>query len=355
MHLGAIVVVPPGFDDSPDRRYPVLYKHDHFKVEQPFFLEAPPDASLKGTAWTLAEAKFRFFRDWSEGRLPEAVIVLIQDPNPFFDSSYGVNSANLGPYGDALIREFYPYIEKKFRGIGEPWSRVVYGGSTGGWASLAQQLFYPDYFGGSWAFCPDSLDFRAFQTIDIYRDTNAFYDIGPFSRIPKPLARLLSGRLMFTVEDISRQQFAIGAKNRSGGQMDAFEAVYGPVGPDGYPARLWDPETGVIDAAVARYWRDNYDLSFILKRTWRHIGPKLVGKLHIIVGDADTYYLENAVRLIEEVLESTKRPENGPYYSGSIVYGSNAAHCYTGVPPGTTMEQHYLRVFFDHMQKMAPK
>jgi hypothetical protein len=230
----------------------------------------------------------------------------------------------------------------------------VYGGSTGGWASLAQQVFYPDYFGGAWAFCPDSLDFRAFQTIDIYRDANAFYDFGSFNRVPKPLARLLSGKLMFTVEDISRQQLVTGTKNRSGGPMDAFEAVYGPVSSHGYPARLWDPETGTIDRNVAMYWRDNYDLSFIMKRDWKQIGPKLVGKIHITVGTADTYYLENAVRMIEEVLESTKHAENGPYYAGSVVYGPNAPHCYAGVPPGTTMEQHYLPIFLAHMRKMAP-
>jgi hypothetical protein len=302
----------------------------------------------------LAEAKHKFFKEWSEGRLPKVVFALIQDPTPYYDSSYGVNSANAGPYGDALQKEFYPFLEEKFRAIGAPWARIIYGGSTGGWASLAQLLAHPDYFGGAWSCCPGALDFRAFQTIDIYNDTNAFYDIGPFNRIPKPLGRLESGKLLVTVEDYSRQQLVTGTRSRSGGEMDAYDATYGPVGPGGYPAQLWDPSTGAINRSVARHWRENYDLGFILRRDWKHIGSKLVGKIHVIVGTDDTYYLENGVRFVEEVLQSTKKPENSPFYAGSITYGADAPHCYSGVPNGVTIEQHFLPIFVAHILKFAP-
>jgi hypothetical protein len=283
------------------------------------------------------------------------LIVLTQHATPFYDDSYGVNTANMGPYGDALTKEFYPALEKKFRGIGEPWARVVYGGSTGGWMTLAQQIFYPEFFGGAWGFCPDPVDFHAFQLIDLYKDTNAYYDIGPFARLPKPLGRLADDHVLATMESFSQQETALGSKSRSGGQLDAFHATFGPVGKDGYPAKLWDSETGDIDKEVARYWTEKYDLTAILQRDWERLGPKLIGKLHVTMGTKDTFYLDAATRRMEAFLESTKRPMKGPYYGGNFVYGDNEAHCWSGnIPEGQWLDAYYLPIFAEHMRKSAP-
>ena len=284
------------------------------------------------------------------------LIVLTQHATPYYDDSYGVNSANMGPYGDALTQELYPQIEKQFRAIGEPWARILYGGSTGGWISLAQQIFYPGYFGGAWGFCPDPVDFHAFQLIDVYNGDNAFYDSGAFKRIARPLARRTSGHIFATVEDFTRQELVLGTRGRSGGQLDAFHALFGPTGTDGYPAKLWDPLTGKIDPEVARHWRQNYDLTAILKRDWKSLGAKLTGKLHVTMGTKDTFYLDNAVYLLEEFLESTKLPGQSPYYAGTIEYGDNQPHCYAGdIPSGASAEEHYLPKFADHMRTHAPE
>jgi hypothetical protein len=124
----------------------------------------------------------------------------------------------------------------------------------------------------------------------------------------------------------NRWELVLGAKNRSGQQFDIWEAVYSPVGDDGYPKRLWDKENGIIDPEVAAYWRDNYDLRFILERDWAQLGPKLEGKIHLFTGDMDDYYLNNAVYLMEEFLEST----TDPYYAGEVDYGDRAEHCWNG-------------------------
>ena len=355
MHLGAIVLAPEGFDKDSNQRYPVLFRQGHFPARFKGFREEPPPPAMKGRARRRAQAAHRFYQEWTSGRLPRMLIVLTQHQTPYYDDSYGVNTANMGPYGDALTQELYPYIEEKFRAIGEPWARILYGGSTGGWITLAQQVFYPDYFGGAWGFCPDPVDFHAFQLIDVYNDENAYYDSGPFKRMVKPLARDTSGKILTTVEEYCRQELVLGTRGRSGKQLDAFQAVFGPAGPDGYPAKLWDPRTGEIASEVARYWQENYDLTAILKRDWKTLGPRLIGKLHITVGAKDTFYLDGAVRLLERFLESTKEPGKGPYYGGSIEYGNNEPHCWVGeLAPGENVEMHYMPIFAAHMRKMAP-
>ncbi len=351
MHIGAIVLVPEGFDSQPHQRYPIAFDQGHFSSDFDGFRETLP-AEAKGRG----RRAYQFFQDWTSGRLPRMLIVLTQHPTPYYDDSYGVNTANMGPYGDALTRELYPYIEKQFRAIGEPWARVVYGGSTGGWMTLAQQILYPDYFGGAWGFCPDPVDFHAFQLTDVYGGKNAYFDAGPFLKLPTPLGRLSNDHIMTTVEDFSRQESVLGARGRSGGQMDAFHAVFGPVGPDGYTAQLWNPETGEINPDIAKYWQDHYDLTALLKRNWSTLGPKLIGKLHITIGTKDTFYLDGAVHLAEAFLEGTKMPGQGPYYGGSVEYGNNEPHCYVGkIPQGQPLDTYYLPIFAAHMRKMAPK
>lgn len=356
MFLGAIVLIPDGFDEHPQQRYPVAYHQGHYPRATDMLRDSPPPAGMSGHQREFAQRAHRLYQEWTSGRLPKMLVVLTQHATPYYDDSYGVNTANMGPYGDALMQEFYPALEKQFRAIGEPWARVVYGGSTGGWMSLAQQIFYPEFFGGVWGFCPDPVDFHAFQTIDLYRDSNAYYDLGPFARLPKLLGRLPNDRVLATMESFSRQEAVLGSRGRSGGQLDAFHATFGPTAPDGYPAPLWNPATGEIDTAVAAYWRERFDLTSLLQRDWERLGPKLIGKLHITMGTKDTFFLDAAVRRMDTFLDSTKLPGKGPYYGGSVEYGNNEPHCWPGpVPKGQSVDVYYLPVFAEHMRKMAPQ
>ena len=356
VHVGAIVLVPEGFDDHPQQRYPVAYLQGHFPSDYRGFSETPPGAGLNGPQRQRAESDHRLFQEWTSGRLPKMLIVLTQHATPYYDDSYGVNTANMGPYGDALTQELYPLVEKQFRAIGQPWARVLFGGSTGGWITLAQQIFYPEYFGGAWGFCPDPVDFHTFQLVNVYDDRNAYFDIGPFQKTPRPLGRLPNDHILATIEEFSRQELVLGAHGRSGGQLDAFHAVFGPTGADGYPAQLWNPETGEIDPQVARHWREKFDLTAVLARDWERLGPRLVGKLHVTMGTKDTFYLDAAAHRMEQFLEDTKLPGKGPYYGGSFLYGNNEPHCWAGnIPAGQSIEMYYLPIFADHMRKMAPK
>jgi hypothetical protein len=240
-----------------------------------------------------------------------------------------VNSANIGPYGDAITYELIPYLEKKYRGIGAGWARFLYGGSTGGWEALGAQMFYPEEYNGCYAACPDPIDFRAYTIVDIYKDANAYFAEGPFKKVPRPGHRNWLGQLSATLEQMNRMELVLGTKGRSGDQFDIWEAVYSPVGPDGYPARIWDRRTGAIDKKVAEYWRDNYDLGYILRRDWeKGLGRKLQGKIHLYVGDMDNYYLNNAVYLVEDFLKKTTNPP----YGGEVAYGDRAEHCWNGDP-----------------------
>ena len=358
MYLGAIVLLPEGFDEHPDAHYPVLYYQGHFTRTINNFRTEPPGG---GNPNSPAQYAYKFYQDWTSGRLPHMLIVYTQDPNPFYDDSYAVNSANVGPYGDALVQELYPYVEKQFRGIGQGWARAVYGGSTGGWRTLALQVFHPDFFNGAWVFCPDPIDFHAYSLVDLYDDQNAFYAPSQWKKVPIPMEREPDGEVLSDMDDAIRFELVLGTHGRSAEQFDIWQAVYSPVGPDGYPALILDPHTGAIDHQVAEYWKEHYDLVHILQADWKTLGPKLIGKLHFAVGTGDNYYLDRAVRLAEKFLESTKDPGKGPYYGGSFDYGPGMPHGYTGDPylpmsvSSRTVNQRLMPLMMDFMLKTAPE
>lgn len=336
LHLGANILLPEGFDSHPNARYPLVIFHGHFPADFGGFSETPPDPNLKpeyserfkieGYNKIVQEHAYKFYQEWTGPNFPRMIIMEIQHANPYYDDSYAVNSANLGPYGDAITHELVPFVEKQFRGIGKGWARFMYGGSTGGWEALAAQIFYPDEYNGAWGACPDPIDFRAYTVVNIYEHKNAYYPDSPWKKIQRPGKRNYLGELAATTEDENHMELALGTKSRSGGQFDIWEAVYSPVGADGYPKPIWNKLTGEIDHSVAVYWREHYDLGYILKRDWAKLGPKLEGKLHIYVGEADNYFLNNAVYLVEDFLKTTKNP----HYNGEVDYEPRAEHCWNG-------------------------
>jgi len=338
MYLGAHILLPKGFDEHPEAKYPLMVFQGHFPSDFGGFRTTPPDPNMKPEfssrfgvdAYNITQQQeaYDFYKRWNEPDYPRFLIIEIQHPTPYYDDSYAVNSASQGPYGDALTYELIPYIEKMFRGQGEGWSRFLYGGSTGGWEALAVQVKYPDEYNGCFAACPDPIDFRAYCLTNIYEDENAYYTGGNHKRVEIPGHRDYLGNVSSTVRETNQLELVLGDKSRSGGQYDIWEATYSPQGDDGYPVRLWDKITGDINHEVAEYWKENYDLKHILERDWDKLGDKLKGKIHIYCGDMDNYYLNNAVYLMEDFLENT----TDPYYDGEVAYGDRAEHCWNGDP-----------------------
>ncbi len=366
MYLSAHVLVPEGFDAHPNVHFPLIINEDHFNADFSDFRTEPPDPNLKpdyserfhigGYNRIQQEEAYKFYQQWIGPGFPRVLIADINHANPYYDDSYAVNSANLGPYGDAIETELIPAIEKQFRGIGQGWARFAYGGSTGGWESLAVQMFYPDHYNGVFVACPDPVDFRAYATTNIYGDPNAFYMLGTHTKIAQPAMRDYLGRTLATMQGMNQYELTLGSHARSGEQFDIWQAVYGPVGDDGYPKQIFNKETGEIDRTVAAYWKEHYDLSAILQRDWATLGPKLQGKLHIYVGSADSYFLNDAVYYLEDFLKSTTNPP----YDGEVKYGDRAEHCWNGDPdlPNYLSRLHYHTMYLpkilDRMQKTAP-
>ncbi len=181
-------------------------------------------------------------------------------------------------------------------------------------------------YNGSYASCPDPIDFRAYTSVNIYENKNAYYINSKWKKTPVPGTRNYLGKVKATMEEINHLELVLGTNGRSGQQWDIWEAVYSPVGDDGYPARIWNKMTGEIDHSVAEYWKENYDLRYILERDWKTLGPKLKGKINFYVGEMDNYYLNNSVYLMEDFLEST----TDPYYDGEVDYEPRAEHCWNG-------------------------
>ena len=257
-----------------------------------------------------------------------------------------MNSANVGPYGDAIMQELIPEIEKHFRVMRDPYARVLSGGSTGGWESLALQLFYPDFFGGTWTACPDPVAFAGYEGVDIYKDDNAFYKQHEWYRVPTPNMRNTFGEPTNTVQQKNQFELVNGTRGRSGRQLDIWSAVFGPVGPDGYFAPLINQRTGVIDKTVMKYWQDHYDLLEYMKRNWATLGPKIVDKINIYVGDMDTYQLDKGVVLMDEWMNTT----TNPHYAGFFMYGDRKPHCWSG--PESTSER--LKQMAAHIVRKKP-
>jgi hypothetical protein len=346
MHLGAIVLLPKGFEEHPNARYPLMINHGHFTRELRGFRETPPGPELQGRRRAAAESAYRFYRDWTGPNFPRMVMIIIQHANPYYDDSYAVNSENVGPYGDAINHELVPYIEKRFRCIGKGWARGLFGGSTGGWETLATQIFYPDDYNGAWAGCPDPVDFREYEVINIYKEKNAFYFDSDWKKTPHPDGRDYLGHLLSVTEEDVHWELVLGTRGRSGEQWNIWQAVYSPVGEDGYPKPIWDPMTGVIDHKVAEYWRDHYDLRNILERDWATLGPKLRGKIHIYIGDMDTWYLNDAVYLMEDFLKQATNPPA----DAVVEYGDRKEHCWSGHDT-----QYWLKSLESRILRTAPK
>ncbi len=359
--IGAYVLLPKGFETHPEARFPLMVFHGHFPNGISDFRTTPPDPDLKPeysqrfhlAAYNRIEQQeaYAFYQRWIAADFPRFLVMEIEHANPYFDDSYAVNSANLGPYGDAINHELIPEIERRFRGLGLGWARFTYGGSTGGWEALATQVFYPDMYNGAFAACPDPIDCRASTLIDLYKDKNAYRLQGEASAVERPAFRNYLGEVFATQRDENYMELAQGDHSRSGGQYDIWQAVFGPTGNDGYPQPILDKLTGDIDPNVAAYWREHFDLSHIIARDWATLAPKLQGKIHLYVGNGDNYYLTDSVYFAQERLESLT-----PAYGGSVAYGDRAEHCWNGDPtlPNAYSRLHYNTQYLPQiLQRMA--
>lgn len=315
MHLSARVLLPKGYHQDPNAKYPLVIQHDHFSTDNPGDFQAP-SGDDPGNA---------FYQAWTSEDFPRFLLVTIQHATPYYDDSYAVNSANMGPYGDAVNYELLPFIEDKFRAIGKPQARALTGCSTGGWITLATQLFYPELYNGAWVFAPDQVDFHYYELVNLYEpQNNAYYREYQWSKLELPANRDLDGRPAFTNRQENLKEEVAGSRYRSGGQWAVWNALFGPVADDGYPQPLWDPLTGEIDPKVAKYMIDNYDLTNYLRKNWAELGPKIEGKLHFFTGHEDNWYIEQAIYKIEEFFQQTEEP----HYIPDFHYGERAEHCW---------------------------
>jgi hypothetical protein len=316
----AHVLLPKGYAEHPDARYPSVYTLGHGDAPLSFST-TPPRNGAPNTInpATGLESGYATYQVWNGDAFPRVIAISLEQQTPYFPDSYSVNSANNGPYGDAVVQEVIPWLEEHFRIIRQPYARQLEGASTSGWQSLAMQLQHPEFFGGAWIFQPDPIDFTRYQMTNIYTDSNAFFtQTGPFTTTDRAFQRTVDGQALFSVRDLSRFEAVLGSHGRSAYQLEGWEAVYGPVGADGYPVPLWDKATGAIDHTVAAYMRDHgFDLRAYAEKNWATIGPELVGKLHFSAGDMDDYWLNLAVYKFEDFLKTTANP----HYAGDFTYG----------------------------------
>ena len=319
IYLRVAVILPKDHALDQNRRYPLRIHTGGY-----------------GTRFTAVQRLMapgsEFRRTWMAADSPRMIFLQLDGDGPFGDP-YQVNSDNNGPYGDAITKELIPFVERRFRAIAEPYARMLDGQSTGGWVSLALKVFYPDFFNAVWSSCPDGVDLRGFQLINIYKDDNAYVDERGMDR---PSKRDLDGNVEFTIRRECQMENVMGLGNSwtmSGQQWGAWNAVYGPRGRDGRSVPLWDPKTGRIDKSVVPHWK-KYDLRLILEESWKTLAPKIHGKIHISVGEADSYFLQNAVHMLDQFFKTADPPAEA-----RIVYGPGRGHCWSSITEAQMMKE----------------
>lgn len=357
MYIGAEVLLPKDFDRHPDARYPAIYTYGHFGGSFNFDTDPASDSEAARRAAADANVKtgYQFYQAWNGDDFPRMAAITLETPGPYFVESYALNSANNGPWGDAITKELMPYLEKTFRLIDQPYGRIVEGASTGGWEALALQLHYPDLFGGAWVFNPDPIDFTRYQLTDIYKEDNMFtLKINDWITKEKPFRRSREGQPLVDLRTLAALEAMLGSKGRSGYQLGIWQATHGPVGPDGYPVMLFDYRTGVINKDVARYMREQgFDLSAYTRDNWATLGPKLRGKLNLFAGEMDDFYLNLAVYRFEDMIAGVagsdypirfeygrpKKGHNWHHTDWAGVVREVAEHVRTNAPDGAAVDQ----------------
>ena len=277
--MRAGVLLPPGYGTSKSR-YPVIYRVHGF-------------GGSYRSAWSSGAA---LYKKMADKKLPEMINVYLDGVCPMGHHEFA-DSVNNGPWGQALTREFIPYLERKFRMDSVSSGRLLTGHSSGGWSTLWLQVNYPNVFGGTWSTSPDPVDFRSFSGLDLtkYPADNFYSEPGGK---PRNIFRF-KGDDVFSWAQFIRYTRVIG---EYGGQAESFEAVFSPRGEDGRPMRLFDRDTGAVDPVVQKAWQ-NYDISHLLVTNWKTLEPKLRGKVHVVVGTADNFHLEEAVYLLRDTLK----------------------------------------------------
>lgn len=311
IHLRASVLLPAGYEPDSERRYPVLFSIGG--------LNARYDRSQR--LWGLD----RFREWWSADGTPQLVVVFLDGESPWGDS-YQVNSEISGPYADANFEELFPYLAERFPIDNRPGSRFLTGCSTGGWVSMALQVFYPDEFNGAWSFSPDSPSFRAFQLVDLYEDSNAFVNEFGYQR---PSMRRTDGEPVFSLAQEFAAESAM-ARGRnflySGQQWASWNAVYGQLDEAGEPIPVWDQDAGTIDPEAVAGW-ERWDIERHIRENWAELGPRLQGKLHFFMGDMDTFYLNVGLRMLEETIQELDSPRS----DASFYWRAGHGHCGWGL------------------------
>jgi len=280
VHIKAWVILPPDYAAHSSETYPAAYWTHGFGGD----IDG-------GLVYGL-----RLYERMKSGKMPPMIWVMLDESLPEGTHEFA-DSVNNGPWGAALTTEFIPHLEQKFRMDAKPSGRLLNGHSSGGWATLQLEVNYPKVFGGTWSTSPDPSDFHDFTNVDLYAPNANLYHRPDGS--PIPIIRE-NGKVMATMEELARLEDVLGPY---GGQISSFDWVFSPKGTSGAPEPMFDRVTGQVHPDVVAYWRDHYDLAHIVESTWADRGADLKGRIHVIVGSADTFYLDGSAHKFDAVLK----------------------------------------------------
>jgi hypothetical protein len=118
---------------------------------------------------------------------------------------------------------------------------------------------------------------------------------------------------------------------------------------------MFNRVTGAVDPTVVAYWHDHYDLAHIVDANWATLAPNLKGRIHLIVGTADTFYLDGAAHKFEAVLNRLGAEPHFTYLPGKThfdlyatpgdprgLFDQISAEMYAVARPGVKWQAHAM-------------
>ena len=282
--IDAAVILPAEYYNEPDRSFPVVYRISGYGGDYHNY-------SGKETTGIKIDS------------FP-CITVFLDGNCPTGNSTYA-NSMNNGPWGDALVTEMIPFMEKKYRCNG---ARFLAGYSSGGRTVLCLQINYPKTFAGCWSSSPDPIDFRNFQEVNIYEDKNKNYDKDSNVRIDGSIGGSIPWTYLIDDYRIENVLYR-------GEQYGLWNAVFGRQQKNGMPESICDVNTGSIVTIVAAHWKV-YDISLLLRNHWQDLKTGIDNKIRISVGTSDNFFLDKSVKGLEEDMKKLNSKFEVAYYPG---------------------------------------
>jgi hypothetical protein len=257
------VYLPPGYDDEPDRRYPVVYVIQGYTGNVSMWRNRSPFRQ------PFIETADQVFAD---GQAPPAIVVYVDAWTKYGGSQF-VDSPGTGKYHSYLCDEVVPWVDGRYRTLPEAAHRAITGKSSGGFGAMITPMLRPDLFGALATHAGDTLYELCY--------------IPEFGDCVRMLRDYGGDIQRWWADFNSRTAFTRKADQTLLGVLGV--AACFSADDDGQPELPFDPQTGVIREDVWRRWLDWDPVRMVPEYAY---ALRSLRGIWIDAGTSDDYFLD---------------------------------------------------------------